>query len=150
MVLLLPSTHQTHLLCTSSLRALPRLAICVVSWCPMNQSELASSVAEGHYRPRCSTHGRELARCQRPSESGQLKQTELFSSILWLTYVLWALHGLTAKEEQKACCFGSGRHCRMFWGCWRANHASPNGQCGEEILALMRAITMMNPNYIAM
>ena len=29
-------------------------------------------------------------------------------------------------------------------------HASPNGQYGEEILALMSAITMMNPNYIVM
>ena len=76
------STHQAHLLCTSTLGALPRLAICGVSWCPINQSELASSVAEGRYRPRCSTHGCELARCRRLSESGQLKQTELFSSIV--------------------------------------------------------------------
>ena len=76
------STHQAHLLCTSSLRALPRLAICGVSLSPMSQPELASSVAGDCYRPRCSTHGCELARCRRLSESCQLKQTELFSSIL--------------------------------------------------------------------
>ena len=76
------STHQAHLLCTSSLRALPRLAICGAPWCPMNQSELASSVAECHYRPRCSTHCRKLARCRWPPGGGQLEQTELFSSIL--------------------------------------------------------------------
>ena len=35
------STHQAHLLCTSTLGALPRLAICGVSWSVMNQSELA-------------------------------------------------------------------------------------------------------------
>ena len=35
------STHQTHLVCISSLLALPRLAICGVSWSTMNQSELA-------------------------------------------------------------------------------------------------------------
>ena len=54
------STHQAHLLCTSTLGALPRLAICGAPWCPINQSELANSVAEGQYCPRCSTHGREL------------------------------------------------------------------------------------------
>ena len=58
--------------------------------------------------------------------------------------------GELQKKREKHGVLGVGATAECAGGCWRANHASPNGQYGEEILALMSAITMMNPNYIAM
>ena len=61
--------------------------------------------------------------------------------------------GELQKKSQKHGVLGVGATAECFGAAGEPimlNHASPNGQYGEEILALMSAITMINPNYIVM
>ena len=58
--------------------------------------------------------------------------------------------GSLQKKSYKHVVLGVGATTECFGAAGLAHSASPNGQYGEEILALMSAITMMNPNYIVM